>query len=279
MAEGGQSHSLVAWVFGVILFVLGVRWFEKANIYFPSRAMTAHPGSYGLKYEELEVRASDGPVIHGWYVENKPESPVLLVSHGNAGNISNRMDKLLVFRSAGASVLLYDYRGYGRSAGSPSETGTYEDGEAAWRWLVETRKVPPERIVFYGESLGAAVAVELATRHKAGGLILDSAFTSIGDMGKTIFPFLPVRWIVRLKYDSLAKAPKVACPVLVMHSAQDDIVPYWMGRKLFEELKEPKVFLEMRGDHNEGFLTTGPPYLDAIRAFLKTRVAPGKTSQ
>lgn len=266
-------HTVVNWVILALVFWIGLRWFERANLYFPDRTpMGAHPGSYGLEYEELKIQAEDGPTIHGWYVENKPDSPVILVSHGNAGNISHRLDKLLIFRRAGASVLLYDYRGYGLSTGSPTEQGTYRDAQAAYRWLTRSKHIPPEKIVFYGESLGCAVALETALRHKAAGIILESGFTSTVDMGKLIFPFLPIEWMVRFRYDALSKIGKVSCPVLVMHSPQDDIVPYAMGRRLFAAAPEPKTFFEMKGDHNEGFLTTGKAYEEAIRNFLRSCV-------
>lgn len=267
---GAMVHTAVNWILAALLLWLGLRWFERLNMYFPSRTIQVTPLAYGIKWEELSLQASDGPVINGWYVEDKPESPVMLVSHGNGGNIGSRVDKLLIFRRAGASVLMYDYRGYGRSTGSPTEQGTYLDAEAAYAWLTEVKKVPPGRIVFYGESLGAGVAVEMALRHEAAGLVVDSGFTSTVDMGKTIFPFLPIQWMVRFRYDNLAKIPHVKCPVLVTHSPQDDIVPYKMGRRLFEAAPEPKVFFEMKGDHNEGFVDTGKPYEEAVRRFLES---------
>ncbi len=273
MASADPAHSPIQTVVyaAVILLLLwlGLRWFERINLYFPSRTLTAHPGTFGLAYEELRLTASDGAVIHGWFVEKSKEAPVILVSHGNAGNISHRLDKLIIFRTAGASVLLYDYRGYGRSSGSPTELGTYRDAEAAYRWLTEVRGVPPGRIVLYGESLGCGVAVEMSLRHPSAALILESAFTSVPDMGRLIFPFLPIDRMVRFRYDSIAKIPKVKTPVLVMHSPQDDIVPFEMGRRLFEAAPEPKTFFEMTGTHNEGFYDTGPAYGRAIGDFLR----------
>jgi fermentation-respiration switch protein FrsA (DUF1100 family) len=267
----GQTglSSAAHWLLAGLALWMGLRWFERANLYFPSKEPSgAHPGSYGLKFEEATLPASDGPLIRAWYVENRPDSPVLLFCHGNAGNITHRLDKLLIFRRAGASVLLYDYRGYGASTGSPSEQGTYRDAEAAYRWLVEEKGVAPGRIVLYGESLGAAVAVEISLRHKAAGLILDSAFTSTADMGRLLLPFLPIGPLIRNRYESLAKIPKVPCPVLVMHNPQDDIVHFEMGHRLYADAPEPKTFFEMKGGHNEGFLDTGEPYEEAVRAFL-----------
>lgn len=265
---GPAVPAAVHWLIVLLLFWVGLRWFERINLYIPSRAITAHPGTFGLKYEDLRLKASDGPTIHAWFIPNGPQSPALLVSHGNGGNMSHRMEKLMIFRKAGASVLMYDYRGYGQSSGSPTEEGTYRDGEAAYLWLTQVKGVPPERIVLYGESLGCGVAAELALRRKAAGLILESGFTSTVDMARVILPFLPVSWMVLFRYDSLAKIPRIRIPLLVMHSPTDDVVPFPMGRQLFEAALEPKTFFELKGDHNEGFLETGKPYEEAIHRFL-----------
>jgi len=262
-------NPAVYWLIAFFFLLLGVRWFERVNLFIPDRVLTAHPGSFGLKYEDLYLPTSDGPVINAWYVENAPDSPVLLMCHGNGGNLSTRVDKMMLFRKAGASLLAIDYRGYGRSTGSPTEAGTYRDAEAAYLWLTGTKKIPPERIVFYGESLGNGVAIEMARRHKARGLIVDSAFTSTMDMGRLVFPFLPVNLMVKFRYDNLSKLPHVGCPVLVMHSPQDDIIPFAMGQKLFAAASEPKTFFELKGNHNEGFMETGQPYVDAVSRFLK----------
>lgn len=260
----------------LLLSWLGLRWFERASLYIPSRTVVAHPGTYGLKYEDLQLETEDGASIHGWYVEKEPKSLIILFSHGNAGNISSRMEKLVRLRKAGASVLLYDYRGYGQSRGRPTEKGTYRDGEAAYRWLTQVRKVPASRIVLHGESLGCGVAVELALRHPAAGLIIESGFTSTVDMGKLILPWLPVGALVRYRYDNLAKIGRVKVPVLVMHSPQDDIIPFAMGRRLFEAAPEPKTFFEMKGDHNEGFIDTGGAYVEALARFLARVTAAGR---
>ncbi|MBI5623961.1 MAG: alpha/beta hydrolase [Elusimicrobia bacterium] len=249
---------------------LGLRWFERANLYFPSRDLAGGPADIGLASSEMLTRTEDGETIHGWFVDAGPESPVLLVSHGNGGDISDRLDKLRIFRDAGASVLLYDYRGYGRSTGRPSEQGTYRDAEAAHGWLTREKGVDPGRLVLYGESLGGAVALETALRLPCAGLILDSAFTSTAAMGERLFPFLPVGLIVRFRYDNLSKIGRVRVPVLVLHSPEDDIVPFSMGKALFEAAPEPKTFVALKGSHNDGFLQTGPAYGEAIGGFLRS---------
>ncbi|MBI5242594.1 MAG: alpha/beta hydrolase [Elusimicrobia bacterium] len=272
---------------GLTALWFALRWFERANIYFPSRDFALMPQSFGLKYEELSLKTEDEVKIHGWFIPAVPfkASPkaepadgplaskglVLLYCHGNAGNISGRAFKANIFHRLGLGVLLFDYRGYGRSEGRPSERGTYLDAEAAYRWLTEERRVPPERILLYGESLGNAIAVETALRHAPKALILESAFTSITDMGKLIFPFLPVRWMTTIRYDNLAKIPSIRCPVLILHSRDDAIVPFEMSRRLFEAAPSPKEFFEMRGTHDDGYIDSGEAYPRAIQAFLERR--------
>lgn len=268
MSDGFAVHPVVKLAIALLLLWLGLRWFERINLYIPSKTLFAHPGTYGWRYDDLRLPAADGPILHGWFIERDPKDPVILVCHGNAGNVSHRLEKAKKFREAGASVLLFDYRGYGQSSGSPNERGTYEDAETFYRYLVKTKSIPSERIVIYGESLGGGVAVETAVRHKSAGLILDSTFTSVVDMGKEIFPWLPVSQMVRYRYENLSKIPAIDCPLLVMHSPQDDIVPYRMGRKLFEAALEPKTFFDMKGDHNEGYMDTGAAYGAAIKSFL-----------
>lgn len=246
----------------------GCRWLERKMIYVPSRELAGTPVGAGLPFEEISVTASDGPSVHGWFIPREPGDPVVLLCHGNGGNISHRLQKALLLRKAGAAVVLFDYRGYGRSTGKPSEQGTYRDAEAVYAWLVETKKVPVTRLVLHGESLGCGVAVELARARPAAGLILESGFTSTVDMGKRIFPWLPVKWIVSYEYDNLKKLPEVRCPTLVMHSPQDEMIPFEMGKRLYAAAPGAKAFVELRGDHNQGFLLSGDEYVRALKEFL-----------
>ncbi|MBI5239631.1 MAG: alpha/beta hydrolase [Elusimicrobia bacterium] len=285
-ARGGLVPRLARVGLLLGLLWLGLRWFERVNIYHPGRTMAAVPGTFGLAHEEVALTAEDGTRLHGWFLPAAPFKPApkarpvsgplagqklaVLLCHGNAGTISDRVLKADKLHRLGLSVLLFDYRGYGQSAGSPSERGTYQDAEAAWSWLA-ARGFAPERIVLYGESLGNGVAVETALRHPPRALILESAFTSIADMGKEVFPWLPVRLIARTRYDNLAKVASVRAPVLVMHSREDRIVPFRMGRALFDAAPEPKEFFAMTGSHDDGFIDAGPAYPAAIRAFLERR--------
>jgi len=230
------------------------------------------PNSFGLPFEELRLTAEDGASIHGWFLPAPSSKPgyAILFCHGNAGNISHRLTKSRLLRPLGLAILLFDYRGYGRSEGTPSEEGTYWDAEAAYRYLVDKKGYSPDRIVLYGESLGAAVALELALRRASRALILESPFTSVPDMGQRIFPYLPLRWLLRYRYDNLAKIPGLREPIFILHSPQDDVVPYEMGRRLFEAAPEPKRFFQLSGDHNEGFLDTGDAYPKAFADFLSS---------
>src|SRR5581483_4444145 len=211
--EAGRIHELLKLILLVVAALvigwLGIRWLEQALVYHPDRNLSMIPNSFGLPFEELRLTAEDGASIHGWFLPAPSSKPgyAILFCHGNAGNISHRLTKSRLLRPLGLAILLFDYRGYGRSEGTPSEEGTYWDAEAAYRYLVDKKGYSPDRIVLYGESLGAAVALELALRRASRALILESPFTSVPDMGQRIFPYLPLRWLLRYRYDNLAKIP------------------------------------------------------------------------
>jgi fermentation-respiration switch protein FrsA (DUF1100 family) len=242
---------------------------ERYFIYFPERNLVADPDQVGLSFEEVYFVASDGVRLHGWFVPGRQDLTWLWF-HGNAGNISHRLENLkLLHDELGLSVFLFDYRGYGRSQGKPSEEGTYRDAEAALAYLRSRRDVDPERIVYFGRSLGAGVAVELATREPPLALILESPFPSIPALARHHYPFLPVGPLLRTKYDSLVKMDKVNAPLLVLHGDRDEIVPLQAGRSLFEAAREPKQFHVIRGaGHNDTYLAGGEEYLRVLRRFL-----------
>jgi fermentation-respiration switch protein FrsA (DUF1100 family) len=193
---------------------------------------------------------------------------VLLWFHGNAGNLAHRADLMLELARLPAQVFIVDYRGYGRSDGRPSEEGLYRDARAAWRYLRDQGGVEADRIVILGKSLGGAAAVDLAAEVSPAGLILESSFVSVPEMAARHYPFIP-RWFVRTKMDSLSKIERVRCPILVIHSPDDEIVPYEQGRRLFEAAGGDKRFLEVPGaHHNELWLVGGADYLRALREFL-----------
>lgn len=264
-----MAQSLIFIVVSVwILLSLLLYIFQPKFVYFPYPDLAATPADAGLKYEEVNLTTSDQLKINGWFMPHDRPRATLLFLHGNGGNISHRLEKLLIFDQLGLAVFIIDYRGYGSSEGTPSEQGTYLDADAAWDYLTKDKGIPASRIIIYGESLGGAVAAWLATRHTAGALLLESAFTSVGDMGKHYYPYLPVKLLARIKYPTLERISNVHCPVLVIHSVTDDIVPYSHGRKIYAAAHEPKSFLEINGDHNNGFLQSESNYINGVDIFL-----------
>lgn len=276
--ERKSKKMLVPLIRVVVLAYLGLcvllYVFQRRFVYFPSRGIWQTPSDAGLRHEDLRLDSSDGARLHAWFVPAEPAKGVIVFCHGNAGNISHRVDTLKIFHSLGYSTLIFDYRGYGESTGSPTEAGTYRDADAAWRYLTDKRGVSPDKIVVFGRSLGGAVAAWLAQEHKPGALVLESTFNSFVDMGSAIYWFLPVRLLARFKYDTAACAQKAGCPTLVVHSPQDDIIPFRLGRRLYEALPQPKELLQIRGDHNNGFMLTGADYTRGLQAFLDKHIAP-----
>ena len=239
-------------------------------MYYPQGDIAVTPAAARLAYDDVTVTTEDGEKLSVWWIPAvSPARGAVLLLHGNAGNISHRIEYAIMFRQMGYGTLLVDYRGYGRSSGKPSEQGTYKDAEAAWRWLTGTRGVPERDIVVFGESLGGAVAAWLAERHTPRALVLASTFTSAVDLGAEIYKFLPVRLISRLRYDTLSRMAHVRAPVLVIHSPADDIIPYSHGQRLYAAAREPKAFLEVSGGHNDGFVFTRPEWVEALRKFLE----------
>ena len=257
--------------YGLLLVLL---YFYQGRLLFlpniPSRAVEQSPSAVGLSYEPVKLVTSDNIKLDGWFIPAPENRGVLLFFHGNAGNISHRVDSLLLFNRLGFSTLIFDYRGYGRSQGRPSEAGTYIDAEAAWQYLTGKRAIAPSRIILFGRSLGAAVAVRQAAEHSPGALIVESSFTSVPDLAAELYPFLPVRWLTRFDYNVQQNMLHVSCPVLVVHSRDDEIIPFRHGQALFETANEPKQFLELRGGHNDGFLVAGRAYTHKLDEFLST---------
>ncbi len=286
-------------VFAYVLLLGTLVVLEERMIFFPDpypagdwspedRALEADPtfeaapeGRLAPQVESAHFEAEDGVALHGWLSRpmrasegvwepaEVPGDQVLLFFHGNAGNITHRYEILVQLAQLPLSVFLIDYRGYGKSAGSPNEAGLYRDAEAAWNVLTERFGYRPDQIILYGESLGGGVASELATRKQAGGLILQSTFTSIPDMAGQLFPFAP-RMLVRTKMASLDKVAEVDMPVLVIHSPIDEVVPFEMGEELYQAAWEPKRFHKLPPiGHNEAYFAGGPPLLEAIGSFLE----------
>ena len=258
----------IAIAYAVILVF--VFFFQPRLVYFPNvqRELVATPRVAGLEFEDVELRASDGVKIHGWWVPARAGRGAVLIFHGNAGNISHRIDYLKMFNALNYAVFIIDYRGYGKSSGVPSEEGTYRDAEAAWQHLIDSRKLQPRDIVLFGESLGGGVALWLAEKNPPRALILASTFTSVPDMGAAIYPWLPVRLLARIRYENLQRIASIKAPILIAHSREDEIVPNRHSEALFKAAPEPKELLVLSGGHNEGFVFARPEWVSAIGAFL-----------
>jgi fermentation-respiration switch protein FrsA (DUF1100 family) len=269
LLEIGSLLLLIAAVYGA--FVLAIYLYQPRLLYFPnlpSRAITATPQRIGLGFETVSLVTEDGVQLNGWFIPAQNPRGVLLFLHGNAGNISHRLDSIRIFHELKLSTLIFDYRGYGESEGEPSELGTYRDAEAAWRHLIEERGVPPDKVILFGRSLGASIAAYLASRQQPAGLIVESAFTSVPELAQQLYPFLPVRWLSRFSYNTLEYVKKISCPVLIVHSPHDEIIPFTHSEALYDAAPNPKHFLELRGGHNDGFMTTGEGYLSGLDHFL-----------
>ncbi len=240
---------------------------QERLVFFPDRSLATDPRSLGLSFEELDLVTSDAVHLHGWYLPAEEPLGALVFCHGNAGNISHRLAAAQALHAMRLSVLLFDYRGYGKSEGSPSEEGTYRDGEAAYEFL-RSRGFAPERIALYGESLGGAVAIELARRRKVACAVIESTFTSLPDMGAAIYRWLPVRLLARIHYDNRAKVAALDVPLLLIHSPEDEIVPFRHAERLVEAAREPRQLLVTAGSHNSGGFLGREEWRARVREFL-----------
>ena len=263
-----HALGILAAAYGGLVLLIYI--FQSHLVFYPGtgREIIATPARIGLPYEDLHLQTSDGISLHGWYIPAPQPRGTVLFLHGNAGNISHRLDSVEMFHRLGYSTLIFDYRGYGNSGGSPTEQGTYRDAEAAWRYLVEQRNIPSCHIVLFGESLGGAVAAWLAACQKPAALVIASGFTSVPDLAQHIYPFLPVRWLARIRYDTREYLRSVAAPVLIAHSPEDEIIPFEHGRALFAAASSPRQFLELAGGHNDGFIFMRESWVKVLGDFL-----------
>ena len=255
MAAAGLILGMIVAVYvglGLLLFV-----FQSKLLYMPWHKVDSSPADLRLAYEDLRIDTVDGQTLAAWYLPADNAGLTVLFCHGNAGNIGHRLDTLALFHELGLNCLIFDYRGYGQSSGHTTEEGTIQDALAARRWLLDNKNAAPESLLFFGRSLGGAVAALTAARvadEPPAGLVIESAFTSFVEIGSHYYPWLPVRWFARFSYDTSKALETVTCPVVVIHSPDDEMIPFAMGRRLFETARPPKRFAELKGTHNEGFV-------------------------
>lgn len=261
---------LAAVYVGLTLFLF---FFQSSFIYRPSKEIIGAPKNLGLDYNEVIFGTEDGVALYGWHIPFNGAKQAILFCHSNAGNISYYLEAIQFFNGLGRNVFIFDYRGYGRSEGKTSELGTYLDAEAAWNYLVKEKHFSPENIIVVGRSLGAAVAVNLAKKHKPRVLIIESAFTKYEDIAAIRFPLIPVGLISRYRYDVGGAIAEIDCPVLVVHSRDDEIVPFSQGKRVFDVAGAPKEFLAISGSHIDGYVTDGKKYSEGITNFLNKYAA------
>jgi hypothetical protein len=256
------------------LGLLALLWARQEQmVFFPSRGLDTTPASLGLRFEDVKLHTSDGVELSAWWVPAASPRGAVILCHGNAGTMAHRVDKLLLFHGLGLDVLSFDYRGYGESKGTPSEQGTYLDMDAAVEHLWRARGARGERTIFWGESLGGAVATEAATRHRPALLVLESTFASIRAMVHRHYPFVPGFLATRVRYDSLSRVGLIDCPVLLLHGPGDSIVPFTQAEALLAAARGPKWFARLEGDHNDGGILISPKAQALLRELLDTHLS------
>ena len=254
-------------LFCVFVFIYA-RYIELRSIFFPMKQIEVTPKEEGLNYEDVYFKTEDGLSLNGWLVKYPQAKATILFFHGNAGNISHRLEKLAIFHQLGLNVFLVDYRGYGRSQGRPSEEGLYKDARAAFDYLSSRPDINNKTIIAYGESIGGAVAIDLAAKRGVCCLIVDSTFTSAKDMARKFYRFIPP-FLFKTKFESDKKVKSVKADKLFIHSINDEIVPFEFGEKLYKEASSPRELLKIHGGHNSGFLESKELIIVKLKDFLQ----------
>ncbi len=257
-------------LFVVFLFYLYYPKIESFFIYYPDSSFDTFPADWHLNYDEVYFDTEDDTRLHGWFFPLKGDTPVILFCHGNAGNISHRLENISLLLDQNLQVFIFDYRGYGKSNGRPSEAGLYRDGLAAYDFLLKIKHIPPERIVLFGRSLGASAAIEISLKRDVRSIIIESAFTSTKEMAKTMFLFNVFAFLLPPNYNNLEKIAQVSVPKLIIHGENDKIVPFSMGQKLFDAASQPKYFFPIRrAGHNDTYVFGGGAYFETLAAFVR----------
>jgi len=264
-----MPNAIVTVILALSLFSGWLYFMQPSMIFYPSRELVASPADWHLQYEDVSFRSRDGITLHGWYIPNQASKRVVLFFHGNAGNMSHRGESVAIFHRLGLNVFIFDYRGYGRSQGKPSEKGLYLDAAGAWDYLTKTRGIAGENIILFGRSIGGVVATHLASEVSPAALIVESAFSSARDVARSAFPILSRLTLIRYDFNAASDIKGVRCPVLILHSPDDEILPYSLGEKLYRAANEPKEFVRLRGDHNSGFLQSQPEYERRLDTFIR----------
>ncbi|MBA7689567.1 hypothetical protein ES703_98075 [subsurface metagenome] len=254
------AYSVLGW---------SLYFMQPTFLYKPVRDVLYTPEELDLDYEDVTFITSDGLKLSAWYIPAQNAKTTVLFCHGNGGNIMHRLDTINIFYELGINCFIFDYRGYGQSQGIPTEQGTYLDARTAYDWLTNNKKISTDDIIVFGRSLGATIAANLAGNVNPEALVIESAFTSYIDIGKKFYPYMPVKWFSRYGYQTIDYIKNVNCPVMVVHSGDDDLVPFEFGQELYRAANDPKKFVEIYGGHNDGFLVSSEIYKEAWRDWLK----------
>ena len=266
------SHIVGMTLLFLISFVVILVGCERWIVYHPYKYPEGNwsPSLSSVSKEDIHFVASDGVPLHGWYFPSNRSKSTLLWFHGNAGNITHRLENIKMMKRLNIDIFIFDYRGYGKSEGKPDESGIYLDSQAAYDWLVKVKKIMPENIILFGRSLGGVFAIEVASKNPAAGIILESVFPSASKMARKMFPVLPLSWAIKSRFDAIGKVPNLKLPKLFLHGTQDEVVPYKLGRELFSAAATPKIFYDIKGaGHNDTFLVGGVDYFNVIDRFIK----------
>ena len=261
-------NSVLISLLSLLLINVWIYTQQTGMLFYPYPDLEATPADWNLVYEDVEITTTDNIKLHGWYLPVKGAKHAVLFFHGNAGNISHRGDSLDIFHRLGLNTLIIDYRGYGKSEGSISEQGLYRDAKAAWQYLIEHKNFQTKDIIIFGRSLGGAVATQLASQVQPRALMIESTFSSVKDMARIMMPLVSRFVYLRYDFDTVSNIAQVKSPVLLMHSPEDDVIPYALGQKVFAAANSPKYSYEMQGGHNDGFMQSQPGYEQAIETFL-----------
>ena len=251
------------------ILALALYFMQSSFLYSPVRPVPYNPGDINLPFENVVFKAKDRLKLAAWYIPAEKADFTVLFCHGNGGNMTHRLDTINILNELGLNCFIFDYRGYGASEGKPSETGTYYDVEAAYKWLTKKKNIPPENIILFGRSLGGSIAAYLASKVEAKALVIESSFTSYVDIGKKFYPYMPVHLAARFSYPTIDYVRKIRLPVMIIHSRNDEVIPFEFGLRLYDAANEPKEFVEISGSHNDGFLFSGEIYRNAWSNWLK----------
>lgn len=266
--KGRIMGSVITSILVLVIFGGWIYIQQPSMIFYPMSDVGETPENWGLQYEDVTMKTEDGIQLHAWFIPSTDSDRVLLFLHGNAGNISHRRESVSIFHKLGLSILIIDYRGYGKSEGKPSEAGLYIDARTAWHFLTGEKGIEKEKIMIFGRSLGGVVAANLAAEVQPGYLFLESTFSSAKKMAKEVFPIMSRIVPLRFKLETVEYIRNVKSPLLIAHSPDDEIIPYELGEEVFQAANEPKFFIKLTGGHNGGFLMTQPRYEQEIRKFL-----------